>query len=305
MSSYSISQDKIDEYNGRGFTGLKNPLEPELLKRLQIMAKRFEDNIMKEFNENNNILPKSCIIEDPVGHRLARFDDIYYADIDTILDLLASPAILAIFRDICGKGCVPLTLDLLYKHQHPHPVVIWHQGAAHSRKYPYLNVGIFLDDCDVGDGCLKYVPNTQHKLLDIQSLSQEHGWDIPGVVDFPAFEGDINIQDMMILHGSEPKRTKGVRRAIYLEIRPYDSIIEEGKNSKEWAELRKRFMGLILRRAKPGSFPEEWLEDYPTDLGTDEEELKAIYEKWESPIPASYATFSVVHPNYPVPSDLR
>jgi len=304
MSTFKLSQEQRDDYFGRGYTGIKGALSPELLKRLQDMASGFEEKIMEAHKKSIDI-HGACIVQDPVGYRLMRYDDIFSVDWDTTLDLLASPAMMAIFRDICGRGAVPMQMDILYKHQHPHPVVIWHQGAQHSRAHPYLNVGVFLDDSDKGDGCLRYVPNTQYEKQDIQKLSQEHGWEIPGVTEFPVKAGDINIQDMMILHGSQPKRTSGVRRTIYIEIRPYDGIIEDGLQSKEWAELRKRFMGLVLRRANPSDWPEEWKADYPHDLRSDQEEIEAIMQKKESPIPAYYATFPVEHENYPVPSDIR
>ncbi len=304
MATFTVSEDQKEEYFGRGYTGIKDALSPELLKRLQDMASRFEEDIMEKHHKGEKV-HASCVMTDPVGDRLARYDEVYAADIDTTLDLLSSPPMMAIFRDICGRGAVPMQMDILYKQQHPHPIVIWHQGAQHSRKYPYLNVGVFLDDSGLGDGCLRYVPNTQHKKQDIQSLSQEHGWDIPEVVEFPSMAGDINIQDMMVLHGSEPKRTDGVRKTIYIEIRAYDGITEGNEQSKEWADLRKRFMGLVLRRANPEDWPEEWKDDYPSNLGSDEEEIKKIVAKWESPTPAYYAAFPVDHPEYPVRSDMR
>ncbi len=303
MSTYKLSQQH-NEYFGRGYTGIESGISTDLLKRLQDMATKFENNIM-EAHKNNIDVHGACVIKDPVGHRLMRYDDIYGLDWDTTLDLLSSPAMMAIFRDICGRGAVPMQMDVIYKYQHPHPVIIWHQGAQHHRTHPYLNVGVFLDDSGKGDGCLRYVPNTQYEKQDIQSLSQSHGWDIPGVVEFPAKAGDINIQDMMILHGSQPKRTPGARRTIYIEISPYDWLIQDGTHSQEWIELRRRFMALVLRRADPLDWPEEWKSDYPTDLKSDKEEIAEIFKRQESPSPAYYATFPVEHENYPVPADMR
>ncbi len=304
MSIFQISKQQKDEYFGRGYTSIKNAISPDLLNRLQSMAKKFEDNIM-EAHEKSQEVHGACIVKDPVGDRLMRYDDIFSNDWDTTLDLLASSSMMAIFRDICGKGAVPLQVDILYKYQHPHPIVIWHQGAQHPRTHPYLNVGVFLDDSGENDGCLRYVPNTQHEKQDIQGLSEKYGWDIPNVVEFPAKAGDINIQDMMILHGSQPKRTKGVRRTIYIEIRPYEGIIEDNEQSKEWTELRKRFMGLVLRRANSSDWPDEWKKDYPSDLKSDEEEINNIMKLKEPPTPAYYASFPVKHKEYPIPSDLR
>jgi len=304
MSIYEVSKQQKDEYFGRGYTGLPGAVSPELLKRLQNMAERFEKNIM-DMHKNNVEIHGAAIVRDPGGDRLMRYDDVHGADPETTLDLLASPEMMAIFRDICGRNSVPMQMDILYKYQHPHPVVIWHQGAQHPGTHPYLNVGVFLDDAGPGDGCLRYVPNTQHEKQDIQGLSEKHGWEIPGVVEFPAKAGDINIQDMMILHGSQPKRTSGVRRTIYIEIRPVDGIVGGGSQSKEWANLRRRFMGLVIRRADPSDWPEEWKSDYPSDLGSDKEEIEEIIKRREPPIPAYYATFPTKHENYPVPADMR
>ena len=302
--TFELSQQQKDEYFGRGYTSVQAGVSPDLLKRLQEMAKKFEENIM-DAHKNRIEVHGACIVEDPVGHRLMRYNDIFATDVDTTLDLLASPAIMAIFRDICGRNAVPLQMDIVYKHQHSHPVVLWHQDALHSRSYPYLNVGVYLDDSKKGDGCLSCVKNTQHEIQNIHNLSQTYGWKIPGVEELSAKAGDINIHDMMILHGSEPKRTSGVRRTIYIEIRPYEGIVSTGAQSYKWAELRRRFMGLVLRRANTSDWPQEWKVDYPTDLKTDEEEIEKILQRREPSTGAHYAISSVEHENYPVPADMR
>ena len=304
MPTFELSQQQIDDYFGRGYTGIAGGISADLLKRLQDMADRLNTKAM-EAHDKKEFLHGVCISPDPVGDRLMRYDDIFGVEVDAVIDLLSCPSLMAVFRQLCGRNAVPMQVDLLYKHQHPHPVVIWHQGAPHPRNYPYLNVGVFLDEADYGDGCLRYVPDTQHEKQDIQKLSEKYGWEIPGVVEFPSKAGDINIQDMMILHGSQPKRTPGVRRTIYIEIRPVEGIHESGGQSREWAELRRRFMGLVLRRADPSDWPEEWQDDYPSDLGSDEEEIANIFARREPPIPAYYATFPIETENYPVAADMK
>lgn len=126
-----------------------------------------------------------------------RHDDILAIDHEACLSLLACPAMIEVARSLSGRGSVPLQLDILYKQQHPHPVIKWHQGAPHSRAYPYLNVGIYLDDAPAGDGCVRYVPGSQHRLHEIDRISAEHGWEVPGAIEQPAKAGDILVQDMM------------------------------------------------------------------------------------------------------------
>jgi len=184
-------------------------------------------------------------------------------------------------------------------------VINWHQGAAHPRGYPYLNVGIYLDDADANDGCLRYVPGTQHQLQDICELSEAHGWQIPEVVEQPAKAGDILVQDMMILHGSPPNRSDGVRRTIYVELRPAAGISESGLQSNPWMQLRQRWMGMVVRRADPSDWPKEWHEDLSADLETDAQEIAAISAQPVPPIPAFYCARPVETADYPVPADLR
>lgn len=301
---YDISEQQKTQLREAGYVRLPDALSPELLEQWRGIADKLEASAL-EAHSNGDRLAGACVIEDPVGPRLMRYDDLHAVETDASLDLLACPGMMAVARELCGEGTVPLQMDLLYKHQHPHPVIIWHQGAPHPRGYPYLNVGIYLDDADENDGCLRYIPGTQHELQDICGLAGEHGWDLPGVVEQPAKAGDILIQDMMILHGSQPKRTPGARRTIYVELRPATGILESGAQSEEWASLRQRWMGLVVRRAEKGEWPAEWRQHLPPDLDDDGTEIAAINARHEPPIPAVYCHYPVEHPEYPVPSEMR
>ncbi|MDJ0654920.1 MAG: phytanoyl-CoA dioxygenase family protein [Xanthomonadales bacterium] len=304
MQKYHISDAQKAASLQDGYTRLPNALPPELLRRWRELAETLESRALQAHARTERI-HGACVIEDPVGPRLMRFDDILGEDPDAVLELLACPAMLAVARDLCGPGVVPLQLDILYKHQHPHPVIAWHQGATHPRGYPYLNVGVYLDDAAGDDGCLKYVPGSQHDLKDICALSEAHGWDVPGVVEQPACAGDILVQDMMILHGSAPKRSPGVRRTVYIELRPVAGIAESRRQSPEWSELRRRWMALVARRARNNGLDTSWLDDLPVDLGSDAEEAATIVARWEPPIPAFYCNRAVETDDYPVPADMR
>jgi hypothetical protein len=303
MQNYDISAPQKEKLLDDGFTRLPDALAPELLQRWRKLADKLEAQAL-DAHARSEQLHGACVIEDPVGPRLMRYDDVLGEDTDAVLDLLACPAMLAVARDLCGSGVVPLQLDILCKHQHPHPVIIWHQGATHPRGFPYLNVGVYLDDADADDGCLKYVPGTQHDLKDICTLAETHGWDIPGVVEQPARAGDILVQDMMVLHGSAPKRSPGARRTVYIELRPLAGITESEAQSQQWAGLRQRWMGLVARRAAANGLDTSWLDDLPADLGSDADEAAAILAHWEPPIPAFYCNRDIQTDRYPVPANM-
>lgn len=295
-----LRQNQKNEYLTNGFTSITKGISDELLYRLQNMAEKFENNIIEKYKKGMSS-SNACISNE----KLIRYNNIIGIDYDTTLDLLASPSMMAIFRDICGRGAVPLMVDLLYKQPSSSSVVLWHQDAPHSRNYPYINVGIYLDDANEDDGCLQCVINSQNEKQDISKLEHKFGWNIPNTVKLAAKSGDINIHDVMVLHGSQPKKTKNPRRTIYVEIRPFDAIIEDNMQSKEWADLRKRFMGLVLRRANPLDWPEEWKGDYPSDLKSDKEEIENILKKTEKNISANYAFPSVKKKGYPIPEDYK
>ena len=109
------------------------------------------------------------------------------------------------------------------------------------------------------------------------------------------------VQDMMILHGSQPKRSEGVRRTIYIELRPWQSITAQ---SPQWAELRKAWMSAVLECDHAAIWPSEWREDYPQV--TDKAALfQEIYIKREAPEPAVWGILPEELEDYPIPADMK
>lgn len=304
VASYETTEKQRQQLLQDGFVLLESAIGSDQLAQWQSIAEELEANALAAHSEGSH-LHGACVIDSSVGPRLTRFDDILETHTDAALDLLSSPGMMAVARDLCGRGVVPLQMDILFKHQHPHSEIKWHQGPTHPRGFPYLNVGIYLDDADADDGCLKYIPGSQSELHDICELSETHGWQIPGVVEQPAKAGDILVQDMMILHGSAPKRSAGVRRTVYVEFRPAAGITESGRQSERWIDLRKQWMATIVRRANAEEWPSDWEGDLPLDLGTDEEIISAISATREPPLPAVYCPRDIETDDYPIPADMR
>ncbi|XOV78782.1 MAG: phytanoyl-CoA dioxygenase family protein [Aestuariibacter sp.] len=294
--------DLTTEFKSKGYCLIENGLSVELLKRWQTLAEKLEKDAVEKYQQGSQ-LHGVTIVQDKCGPRLMRYNDIFSADSQLVLDTLACPAMLILSKELCGIGSVPLQMDIVFKQQHPHPVVNWHQDAQHSRKYPYLNVGIYLDDAASGDGCLRYVPGTQYELQDIRGLSENYGWEVPGVVEQPAKAGDILVQDIMILHGSQPKRSEGVRRTIYVELRPWQGILESQKQSEQWSNLRRQWMSLVLLHDSESIWPEEWKNEYP-EPAEREALFRTILENREAPEPSVWATFPVDRKDYPIPEDM-
>lgn len=284
--------------NELGYLRLAGALPSRLLARWRALAGRLEGEAVADF-EIGQQPRKAAVVAAADGARAYRIDDVLERDPEAVLELLGCPAMAAIARQCSGPGTVPLSVDIVCRYPHPHPPVPWHQDAGHPRTHPYLNVGIYLDDADAGDGCLRYVPRTQHALLDITRIEEAHGWNPPGMVEVPARAGDILVQDMMVLHGAPPKRTPGPRRTVYVEFRPVEAIRRQGAQSEAWVHLRERWMALVRRRAAPDEPPAF------DDLGPVAAEVARIAAAWEAPVPGHYGTLPVRHPDYPIPADLH
>lgn len=298
MENYIISNAQKEEFIDNGFLLLPNAVPDDLLSQWQDLLLELNDKLLDEYNKLG--LPQNVhIIQEPEKPLLARVNDLLAHCPDAVLDLMACPAMMAIAQTFCGANAIPLQCDVLLKHKHPKSTILWHQDALHSRKFPYINIGIYLDDAHSDDGCIQYVAKTQHEVQNICELVKENGGNIPGSISRPAKAGDILIQDSMILHRSPMKSKHGVRRTIYVEMRPAPSVIEQGLQSKEWTELRKRWMGLILRRSNT-EWSKELQAGIPKDLKTDAQEIEQILKHREPPVPAHYCFENITMPNSPM-----
>lgn len=297
MKNHEITPEQKRALIDKGFLRIPNAVPASLLSKWQDLLAELNENSLKAYRESSGA-PNASFIEGLDKPLLSRVNDLLAFYPDAVLDLLACPAMMAIAREFCGPDAVPLQCDALFKNNHPESAISWHQDALHPRTFPYLNIGIYLDDADLGDGCVNYVPNSQHEPHDMGKLVSKYGWNIPDMVSVPVKAGDILIQDMMVIHGSQMKKNKGVRRTIYVEMRPAAAVLEQGAQSKEWMELRKRWMGIIVRRSNV-----EWLEEpgaeLPKDLKSDSEEIAAILQRREPPIPANYGIENIEVPSDP------
>lgn len=293
----------LDKFLEDGYLLFPNVLNPEMLSKWQKIADDIESRAL-EAHAQGGYMKSACVVEDAVGPRLMRYDELYLSYTEALLELLSVDTMQQIIKELSGPSSVIIYSDLLYKHQHPHPVIKWHQGAPHSRNYPYLNIGIYLDDANVDDGCLRYVPGTQAALQPISEIEKTHGWNPPGVVQQPAKAGDILVQDMMILHSSEPKRSPNARRTIYVEVRPLEGVSEQQEVSKTWLDSRKAFMAKLLHTNPLNHFTPEEKSFFGAPLAQAGELASQMESDHLNPISAVYSIHNIKGPDYPIPDDL-
>ncbi|REE01720.1 phytanoyl-CoA dioxygenase family protein [Marinoscillum furvescens] len=289
-----ITSEQIDQYKKTGFLHIPNAIPVNVLRQWQQLAYDLEQKVRQAPEVHSNVHASS-----EKEKLILRQNHLLPVYPDALLELLALPAILEIASKFCGRGAVPLSCDLMYKRAGRDSTVLWHQDAPHNRRFPYLNIGIYLDDSPAGDGCLRYVPGSQKKLQDICSLTKQYGWSIPGYMECTAKAGDIIIHDIMVLHCSKAKVTNDVRRTIYLEMRPYDAIVEEGHHSLYWAELRQKWMAMVQRRVRDTAAFGELFDGLPNDVENEAKEIEQLINHREPLLPASYCHEKIMRSDYP------
>ncbi len=237
-----LTGEQVAQFDRDGYLVLKGRIDPDLLERARAASLRWiADGAGRESQGD------WLFADRPTGRVMWRVDYIHAKGEPASLELLGSRAVLGIAESLAGSDFVPTYESLVVKAAGDGAAVPWHQDAVHARRHRLFNVDIYLDDSRPGAGALRVIPGSQMRRTDACALAQEHGWQLPGAIEVELAAGDVLVHDDMIVHGSPP--TEGgsaMRRTIYFEFRPAQSIIEDGPWSREWMDKRLRLVPLAL-----------------------------------------------------------
>ncbi len=272
---FEINNDQMRSFQNEGYLHLSNVLTPSQLSAWNDYATHLE---IENTKSDEPFYPNAAVFGDR-NKKLMRQNDLHGINTELTLDLLSSPFWLAIAREFFGEGAIPLQMDMFYKREGRQYEVMWHRDVLYMKANRFINVGVYLDDSNAGDGCFRYVPNS-HKEYSNKNTSN---W-----MEITAKAGDVIIHDMRLLHSSPEKQTSGARKTIYIEMSSVRDVLLEGHNSTNWTEARSRWMGLILQRALNDHWHSSWEGGYPLILSDPTIEFAKLVESSEEPIPASY-----------------
>jgi len=279
-----------------GYLKIESAIKTNLLDELRQYADTLEQDILAHHNSG---IPIKAAVETTNGlTRAYRINNVYRQRPDLISQVIASPAVLKLLSEVVGKGCVPISADIQFKHPESKHPILWHQDAIYESSTSFVNLGIYLEDSQAQDGCLRLVPGSHQEQHDILQLATDHGWDIPGAIDIATRAGDVVVHDTMTLHGSGIKYSEGCRRTLYIECCSIKTLQESGFYSKEWINLRKHWMQQVLALQTVQVWPAEWLGEYK-DAEPVQDLFEVINSKFESGYCGVWAPMPVHRPGYP------
>ncbi len=103
MASYVIDGPQKEQLSTDGYVLLPAPPPPALLSRLRDMTDQSKAEALAE-HKAGRASGNAAIFDTADGVVVERLDKILEADAETVLDLLACPAMMAVTRELCGYG---------------------------------------------------------------------------------------------------------------------------------------------------------------------------------------------------------
>lgn len=231
MTLPALSKTQLEAFIQNGFTILSNTVPPVLLEKLRLL-----------FDEKMNCSDTADKVVNTVNGQkyVCNVEYLFKAENRACLELLGSPFILETAETICGADFFLIQEFGVIKMLGDNIEVLWHQDMLHQRTGNCFTMGIYLDDANAGDGCLRVVPKSHTSGQDICTLKQQP------YIEVPVKAGDILIHDMMLAHSSGLLQHNSLRRVLYFEFLSFKQAVGEGIYSEEQLYHRMRLIQLAI-----------------------------------------------------------
>lgn len=163
-----------------------------------------------------------------------------------VYDLLTHPRIVAHVQDILGENVIGWGSHYFCKMPHDGKRVSWHQDASFWPMTPSKTVTVWLaiDDADVDNACMRFIPGSHHYGHLTYHLSEEDEHNVLNQtvdnadqfgepVDDELRAGEMSMHSDLLLHGSEANNSDRRRCGLTLrycaaDVRAYMDWHEKG-----------------------------------------------------------------------------
>jgi phytanoyl-CoA hydroxylase len=160
--------------------------------------------------------------------------------------LLGHPFILRSVEKLQGRHFIPTWDSMVFKLGGQGAEIAWHRdaGREHVGHAPIFNVDFYLDESDLTN-CLWAIPGSNHwtdadAAARIRALSEPQ-FHTQGATPVCMQPGDVLLHDILLIHGS-PAATSQLRRVIYYEFRPAETIRTLGPHRPQYIPLKQQVL---------------------------------------------------------------
>jgi len=226
---YRLTKEQVDFFNEYGYVSDIKLLDHSQIEKLNkelvdLMDPAYEGNsLFHQYASNESTDPNSILFHALGAWRIT----------EGFHDILWNPAFVMAASQLLGDRAVRFWHDQLFcKPAHHGGVVAWHQDYSYwirTTPLQHLTCWVGLDDATVDNGCLYYVPYSQHwGLLDKPELAG----DMEGLMDYlteaqkaefkpipiQLKKGHAAFHHPLMVHGSYANKSAAARRAFVLNV---------------------------------------------------------------------------------------
>lgn len=259
-SRWHLTGEQVRFFDENGYLVLRNWIPQPLLKRLQDAGKRWIDgglDAYKELGFEEAGRRDYRFTRRPGGKDVFwRIDFLHAKGEDASLELLGSPAVLAVAESLNGPNFFPTYESMVFKFPGDGEAVRWHQDAVQKRHYRVWNFDLYLDKSTKESGALRVLPKSHFDKQDACAFAEKYGWDHPDIITVEMNPGDVLLHDVMVFHGSPPTKGGPLRRTLYYEFRSFEWNQDASIWSDEWVNRRVKLIPYAMDKFA-AAFPQE------------------------------------------------
>lgn len=262
LSKPSLTKTQLADFIQAGYTIIPNAVPTTLLQNLR--------QLFDEKMNDTDVADK--VVQTVNGQNyISNIEYLFKSSNLACLELLGLPFILETAEKICGQDFFLIQEFAVIKMLGDNIEVLWHQDMLHRHTGNCFTMGIYLDDANAGDGCLRVVPKSHLSSKDICDLKQQL------YIEVPVKAGDILIHDMMLAHSSGLMQNNPLRRVLYFEFLSFKQAVGENIYLEEQLYDRMRLIQLATEYYQQ-QHPGEKKFDWKNTLGIPAEPVDSVHE---------------------------
>lgn len=260
-----LTPEQVEFFFENGYLVVRQAIDPETIETLREGARRLQERYAEPRREPGvhytSAAAKSFdeMMDGTAAAKgeavLWRVDDLE-PKMPEIATLKSHPFPHLAMDALLGEGAIQYNEAFVTKPPRIGQPVLWHQDPSFKHKTfadPISTIDVYLDRADEENGCLWVVPGSHKRgVVDVGSLMDEHGFDLPGAEPVRMEPGDVAFHDNGCLHGSGANTSDRQRRILYLAFQTERQARSVGQFTDEFLAQRQVLWRRYRERALSG-----------------------------------------------------